>query len=861
MPAASVVSFSGNLLGGIDTAQGVVWNRNLIVKPARAARVQHLDDLSATAGAARHGTEPVAAGTDTPPPELGTRRLDRVLRIVNAGPRPFYLAAIVSLAVTSVLALAISSLVRPAGRLPGSQREMIYGSLAVLCLCAVLGIASLALRGRSWDAAWLDRIVGPRVRAAFWLALAVWVPFLLLVVYYRARATFPVTIQWLYYGFEDKRWKVAAYLLTALAPMLLLTAAARALEVGRGYPPTWRAWLAGLFGRDGAADLEGAAPAGTAPAGTAWEGAAWEGTAWAGAPWEGTADAAKAEDEPVRWRQSRTGRIVAVAAGLATAVVLGWYFFGPPWYLSQSTAVVTPQEDFWFSGFQAISHGYVPYTGAAVIQYGPGTQLFTYLLMRHVTSFSILGFRQAWAIYQWVGASILFAVFFLAYGYLRGLAISLLGMLVYPALQEVAFHPGGSFTGYFGWANPLRYAGMIALVALLPAVVRRCPSRWGVAAAAALGVLWGFTSYLAQEDLIAGVVGTLLVGALLLFSRTASWRAVRAALVAVLAGFLLIWVPVLAFYGIHGDLGPFLKLYFLLARAMPQGFGNTPWQGGTLTTMYYALPFLLAAAAFLTVFELRPLRIAAVWSPERLRLAVTVIITVMLYQGVLLRSDATDMTGTLLMVPALVIMTATVLPRSLGVRRPVTVTIAGAVLIAASFALLPQHSFQWTSVRAQAQAPYLDRQRLAADPSPAAPTTLAAQRIGAGLAGAPQCCQGPALSMASIARDMQYIHTVIGNRTTYVSDFPHGYPGFVYFVADLTPAPTMEDKYGTILNQPQLNAYMAYFRTNVLPHTQALVTGDLTRPEAQSFLQRYPHARRILMHIGAKPYYILLAQG
>jgi hypothetical protein len=277
--------------------------------------------------------------------------------------------------------------------------------------------------------------------------------------------------------------------------------------------------------------------------------------------------------------------------------------------------------------------------------------------------------------------------------------------------------------------------------------------------------------------------------------------------------------------------------------------------------MYYALPFLLAAAAFLTVFELRPLRIAVGWSPERLRLAVTVIITVMLYQGVLLRSDATDMTGTLLMVPALVIMTATVLPRSLGARRPVTVTIAGAVLIAASFVLLPTHAFAPTSVRAQAQAPYLDRQRLAAEPSPAAPTTVAAQRIGAGLADAPQCCQGPTLSMASLARDMEYIHTVIGNRTTYVSDFPHGYPGFVYFVADLTPAPTIEDKYGTTLNQPQLNAYVAYFRTNVLPHTQAVVTGDLTGPEARYFLQRYPHARRILMHIGAKPYYILLAQG
>jgi hypothetical protein len=164
-------------------------------------------------------------------------------------------------------------------------------------------------------------------------------------------------------------------------------------------------------------------------------------------------------------------------------------------------------------------------------------------------------------------------------------------------------------------------------------------------------------------------------------------------------------------------------------------------------------------------------------------------------------------------------------------------------------------------VRAQAQAPYLDRQRLAADPRPGSPTTLAAQRIGAGLADAAQCCQGPALSMASLARDMEYIHTVIGSRTTYVADFPHGYPGFVYFVADLTPAPTMEDKYGTTLNQPQLNAYLAYFRTSVLPHTQALVTGDITGQEAGFFLQRYPHAHRIVMHLGSKPYYILLAQG
>src|SRR4029077_15942516 len=144
------------------------------------------------------------------------------------------------------------------------------------CLWGVLGIASLARRGRPWPAARLDRVVGPQVRAALWLALAVWLPFLLLVVYYRAKATFPVTVQWLYYGFEDKRWMVAAYLLSALAPILLLTVAARVLEVGRSPPPTWRAWLAGVFGRDVAAapDREDAAREGAAREGTAREGTA-----------------------------------------------------------------------------------------------------------------------------------------------------------------------------------------------------------------------------------------------------------------------------------------------------------------------------------------------------------------------------------------------------------------------------------------------------------------------------------------------------------------------------------------------------------------------------------------------------------
>src|SRR5262249_27986685 len=160
---------------------------------------------------------------------------------------------------------------------------------------------------------------------------------------------------------------------------------------------------------------------------------------------------------------------------------------------------------------------------------------------------------------------------------------------------EVAFQPGGSFDGYFGWASPLRYVGVIALVLLLPAVIGRCPSWRGTAAAAAIGALWGLMSYLAQENLAGGAVGALAVGGLLLFSGSASWRAVRTALIAVLAGFLASWTPILAIYAVQGQFSEFLGQYFLFPRAVASGANDTPWGGfghtpSPYTHLFYALP-------------------------------------------------------------------------------------------------------------------------------------------------------------------------------------------------------------------------------------------------------------------------------
>jgi hypothetical protein len=490
-----------------------------------------------------------------------------------------------------------------------------------------------------------------------------------------------------------------------------------------------------------------------------------------------------------------------------------------------------------------------------------------YWLMRHVTSFSVVGFREAWALLVWAGVSLLFAVFFLAFGYARGLAVSVLSALVYPALHLLAFQPGGSYSGYFGWASPLRYIGLIALVLLLPAAVRRSPSWRGAATGAAIGALWGLTSYLAQENLIGGAVGALAIAVLLLFSGSASWRAVRTALVAVLAGFLLIWVPVLAYYAVHGQLVEFIQQYLLFPQAVAAGANDTPWGGfnhgkpsppSPYTRLYTKLPFLLAGLALLTSVQVHPLRIATEWSRERVLLLVTVLATALLYEGVLLRSDISHLTGTLLMVPALVIMTATELPRLIGAQRRVTVVVAGAALFAASFMLLPHAAFARTGLRAWADAPYLDRQRLAAAPASETPATLAGQRVGAGLDHASVCCQGSPESMPAFIKLMERIHTIIGNRTAYVANFHGEYPGLVYFGADLNPAPVSSDPYSSIETKPELKAFLADFRTRVLPQTHAVLTFNLKAPEAQWFLQRYPSARQIKLRYANQDYFVLL---
>lgn len=790
--------------------------------------------------------------------------LGRIIRIADAGPRYFYRSAVVSLAVTALLTIPIALYVRPAGALPRPQRYLIAGAVIGLCVAAALGLA--AAWAPSGKRGWLDRALAPEQRAAIWLSLTVWFPLLLIVAYLKAKATLPSTTVWLAFGYLDKRWVTGSYLLGVLAPMPLLVAATRVIAASRDHPATWRAWLAALAPAPGTASPR--------PSGGAEENVAPRSPA-SGPPTE-CPTAADDAGTARGWRRLARSGTVRVTAGILTAVAIGWYFYGPPWYLDRTKAG-TPigyQEDVFLSGFQAIAHGAVPYIGPAATQYGPGAQLLSYWYLRGIGPYSIVGFRESWALFEWVGASILFVVFFLAFGYLRGLLVAVVSAVFYPALQEMGFFAGQTYEGFYGWANPLRYVGAVALVLLLPAAIRRGPARRGparrgLAAAGVLGLFFGAMSFVAQENLLAGIAGALVVGALLLLTGSAPLRSVLTTLLSAFIGFMIVWTPALAYYAVKGTLARFVYLYFLIPQAVAGGYSNTPYGGvnpppaqaaidDPWRTFYYAIPFLLAIVALLVVVRLRPLRIAENWSRERITLVATVVTTILLYQGALLRSDAAHLFGTELIFPALVIMTATALPQLIGGWRREVLAGAGVLIFVASFLLFPFRPLQYPTIRGWVTAPLLDRQRLAAEPSASTPTTLAGQRVGTGLASAASCCQGTPVPMRDFLQLMNQIHHLVGTRTTYVVDFPDGYPGIVYFVADLAPAPISLDPHTMVMTEQEELAYLEDFRTRVMPRTYALVTSDLKAPEVRFFRRAYPQAQIIRLAFGRQPYYVLL---
>ncbi len=432
----------------------------------------------------------------------------------------------------------------------------------------------------------------------------------------------------------------------------------------------------------------------------------------------------------------------------------------------------------------------------------------------------------------------------------------LASVLVFPTLQMIAFQPDGSvdnqikdtMEGVWGWPNAMRYVGVFAVAMVFPAVARRPTRRSILLSGAALGLLWGLTCFIAQENLAGGAIALGALAALLALSQTIDLRSLRDALVGVALGFAAVAAAVLGYYAANGDLGRFLDLYYLVPSAVAAGYSDTAWfDVGGWGRMYYALPFLLGALCLLSLVRLHPLRVARRWEPERVLLVSALVATSASYLGALTRADPSHLINASLAVPVALVLAIAYLPRLLDVESIGRRRLAAVALVAASLAMLPLNQLTETGNRIRSPLERFSYEDPAIEWQRADPDSVAAERLGSGILHRPGqwCCSylRYPVSVREFAAIVNRLHQVVGDRRTYVANFIDDlYPGGAYFLADLKPAPILFEPITMAINQSRLDEFLAYFEEHI-SEVQAIVAVYPDLREVEMFKAAYPDYR------------------
>jgi hypothetical protein len=680
-------------------------------------------------------------------------------------------------------------------------------------LAALAGVGFLAYLFRSGGRDRAPTESDPALTAGL-LAIAALALLALIPVYLLAASTRPPTEEWIGYGFFDKRWLVASFMLGTLGAMLVVAAASRLVQAAATAPDSWRAWGRAAF------PLGGSPVAGISALGL-----------------------------------SRAGLVAGIAAAFAMAA----YFYAPPWNVALSDIDI--HETPMMAGVQAIGNGAIPYIGAAAVQYGPGSELFQYLYLE-ASGWNVVSLRESTVLIYWLAATIFFVTLFLRLPWRLALVASLISVLLFPTLQMVSFQPDGSVDaaidrtrgaepGVWGWPNAMRYIGVFMLAMLFPAVAAM-ERRRGLIAGVALGVVWGFTCYFSQENLIGGIIVLGVLALLLGLTGTVPFRALATALGRLALGFAAVAAIVFGYYAAQGELLRFLELYYLIPPAVAAGYSNTVFYlgfDGPWGRMYHLLPFLLAALCLAALLRLHPLRVARAWSPERVLLVSALVAACVAHAGSLLRADSSHLINTMLALPVALTLAVAYLPRLLAIQSRRRGALAAAALVIVTLALMPLsqlrdvgHRATWPLARFDYESPALAWQRAPSD-------SVAAQRLTPDVLSRPGqwCCtyfRYPT-TMRELADILNRLHAVVGDRRTYVANFiDELQPGGAYFLADLEPAPIYFEPQTMAMNERLLDDFLAHFREHA-DEIEAVVAVFPNLPEVRMFRRAHPDYRQI----------------
>ena len=558
------------------------------------------------------------------------------------------------------------------------------------------------------------------------------------------------------------------------------------------------------------------------------------------------------------------------AAGVLIVAALALYFAGPPWHLERHHRTLDWHEQAHLGSLQAISKGYVPYIGPASTQWGPGSQLLIYATMRATGQFDIVSFRTAWAIFNLIGWLIVLGVAYYWIGVAGLVAIVPLTLACSP-LAFYGTQPDGTFGGYYGWANSLRYALALIVVPALASLAAddSGATRWPLALRAILiGAVVGVSAWLAQESLSAILAASGLMLAVLWLTRSATGAQIVRVLAGVAAGFSCVAAPIAVFYAWHGALREFLFNYMLVPRAIFDGYTNSWWNASADRTTYYGtFPFLLAAAVC-TIWRMPALRVEPL-DFRRRRLLSFLCVQFACFQTVLLRSDPDHLMGTFIALPFVLFLGLVDLPRFVASGWPGRFA-AAAVFLAAVLTIFPVlRTTDWTG-RVVAPIAKLRSQDAAAPVPIKYGNRVGFKRATRWLTDEPSLAVGSGLSMRTFLEFASDLHDLVGTRKTYVAGVSSGcamtvradcvWVGAVYFMADLVPAPYPLDRDTVMMNDPLRDIVSEHIRTHPRDY-ECLITRSLTAPETREFLSAHPDAEIVQRQLGPHEVHVLLARA
>jgi hypothetical protein len=564
----------------------------------------------------------------------------------------------------------------------------------------------------------------------------------------------------------------------------------------------------------------------------------------------------------------RRWTIRAAGATLVTALTL--YFAGPPWHLNRHHRPIDWHEQAHLGPLQAIAKGHLPFIGPASTQYGPGAQVMMYGVMRAVGRFDIPAFRTAWAVFQAIG---LFIVAGLAYCW-----IGLFGVLAVVPLalgySPLAFYgslPDGTFGGYFGWANPLRYAGTLVAVPALAALVSDDPATaprfdWR---AIGLGAVWALSAWVAQENLSTTIAAGGLTLLVLWSTRTTTAPRILRVIRDVALGFACVAVVVLGYYAWHGALGAFASNYFLVPRAVAAGYSNMWWADVTSfhrRTYYLAIPFLLAIAVC-TIWRVPTMSVEPL-DFRRRRMLSFVCVQLACIQTALLRSDAEHLIGTLAALPFILVLGLVDLPRFVADTWPRRVVV-GAAFLATVLAVFPAILvIPWNQLLLTPAAKFQPDNDALSVPMKYG-SRVGFRRATRWLADEPTLAVGSGLSMHEFLDFASDLHDLVGERKTYVASVSSGctmtsrgdcvWAGAVLFMADLTPASYPLDRDTMTFNDALRRVASEHIREHPREY-DCVIVSSLRAIEAQAFMAGHPDATVVERQLGAHRAYVLMSR-